>query len=97
MTTATRKLTGAQVLYRLFNYDPKYSHLKWVAGVLFDCGKPATRLKALKALVDAGREVSALQFIMPNEGLRVDGRALVTMPLLDRGEEIAYSQEWYKH
>lgn len=61
------------------------------------CGRPASRLKALKALVDDGREVCPLDFVMPYEGLRVDGSAVVTMPLLDRGQEIPYGSDWHKH
>lgn len=97
MTTAT-KLTAAQRLYRELSTEEKYAEVKWIANVLITgCGRPASRLKALKALVDAGREVGVLDFIMPYEGLRVDGKALVTMPLLDRGEAIPYGPDWYKH
>ena len=97
MTNAT-KLTAAQRLYREIETKDDYAEIRWIANVIMTgCGRPASRLKALKALVDAGREIGTLSFVMPYEGLRVDGKALVTMPLLDRGEEIPYGADWYKH
>ena len=91
MTTTIPQLTTAQRIYRQLSSEERYANVKWIANVLFTgCGRPATRLKALKALVDAGREVAPMQFIMPYEGLMVDGKGLLTMPLLDSGEEVAY-------
>lgn len=48
-------------------------------------------------LVDAGREIGVIDFTMPYQGIRVDGVAVCTMPLLDRGELIPYSGDWWKH
>jgi hypothetical protein len=84
--------------YQTIVTNEKYSSIRWIANVLFtSCGKPAKRLAALIALVDAGREIGALDFVMPYEGLRVDGVAVVTMPMLDRSEAIPYGADWYKH
>src|SRR5690606_23406611 len=92
-----RPLTTAQRLYAEINGDAKYASIKWIANVLFTCcGKPASRLKALKALVDAGHEINTLSFVMPYQGIRVDGKAVATMALLDRGEQVAYSADWWK-
>jgi hypothetical protein len=77
------KLTLAQQLYRTFSTSERYAHVKWIANVLLSCSKPGTRLKGLKALVDAGHEVAALDFIMPYQGLRIDGKAYQAMPALD--------------
>lgn len=89
MTTAT-KLSAACRLYRDMNTNEAYSAVRWVANVLLTGSKPAKRLAALKKLIDNGREVGAASFIMPYEALLLDGRVVVTGPLLDRGEEIAY-------
>ena len=84
-------------LLRKVNCDPKYAGLGFIVNVLSTgCSKPATRIKALVKLVDSGREVSPMQFIMPYEAILLDGKCVVTMPLLDRGEEIPYDKDWYK-
>lgn len=94
----TVKLTAVQKLIRLVDNDPKYSGIKWIVNVLVTgCGRPASRVKALVALVDAGHDIRPLDFIMPYEGIRVDGYAFVTMPLLDRNERIAYDRNWFTH
>ena len=78
--------------------NDKYSSIRWIANVIFtSCGKRAARLKALVALIDNGHDVGSLDFVMPYEGLRIDGNAVVTIPLLDRGESIPYGNDWYKH
>jgi hypothetical protein len=83
--------------YQTIVSDPKYTSVRWIANVLLtSCGKPATKLKALIKLIDAGREVSPLDFIMPYQGLRIDGQAVCTGPLLERGEIVEYTTEWYR-
>ena len=78
--------------------NDKYSSIRWIANVIFTgCGKPSQRLTSLMKLVDAGREIGVIDFTMPYQGIRVDGVAVCTMPLLDRGESIQYSNDWYKH
>lgn len=84
--------------YKTILNNDKYAAIRWIANVLFTgCSKPASRLKSLIKLVDAGHEIGTLDFIMPYEGIRVDGKAVVTMPLLDRNEAIEYGPDWYKH
>ena len=91
-------MTTAQKIYGTISSNDKYSSVRWIANVLFtSCSKPATRLKTLVSLVDAGRDIGTLDFIMPYQGLRVDGVAVMALPLLDRGESIPYSSDWYKH
>lgn len=95
----TKSLTTKQIVYRQILTDDRYEGIRWIANVLAtSCGRPTSRLRALVALVDAGREVSPAGFIMPYEALSVDGRVVVAMPLLDRGEEIAYDvRDWHKY
>ena len=83
-------------LYQRISNEPKYVSVRWIANVLFTGSKPGTRLKALVRLVDSGHEISSLDFIMPYQGLRVDGNAVCTAPLLDRGEIVEYTNEWYR-
>lgn len=96
-TKAARPLTTAQKLYVEICKNDKYSEIRWIANVFMTCAKPGKRLKALVDLVDGGHEVSPIGFVMPYEGLIVDGSALVAGPLLDRGEKIPYGSDWYKH
>lgn len=98
MKTATRKLPAAQRHYSEIGLRDEYEGIRWIANVLITgCDRPASRLKSLMALVDAGREVGVLSFKMPYEALLIDGKAVVAMPLLDRGEEIPYGGDWYMH
>lgn len=91
-------MTTAQSLYGTISTNDKYHSIRWIANVvLTSCRKPTTRLKALVKLVDAGHEIETLDFIMPYQGLRVDGVAVMALPLLDRGELVEYSSDWYKH
>lgn len=98
MTTATKKLSAACRLYRDMDTNEAYSAVRWIANVLLSCSKPAKRLAALKAAVDAGYEIRSAQFVMPYECLIVDGEAVVALPFLDRGEKIAYdSTTWFRY
>jgi hypothetical protein len=82
---------------KILNCD-KYASIRWIANVIFTgCGKPSQRLTSLMKLVDAGREIGVIDFTMPYQGIRVDGVAVCTLPLLDRGELIQYGDDWYKH
>jgi hypothetical protein len=88
---ATHELTPSQRLYRAICSAEEYASIKWIANVLFTgCGRPATRLRALKTLVDSGHEIGIVQFTMPYDAIYLDGKAVFTMPLLDRGEEVPY-------
>lgn len=97
-------MTTAQKIYREISMDDRYESIRWIANVIFtSCGKVATRLKGLKALVDAGHEVGTLSFKMPYEGIRIDGQAVVAMPALDNAAKgkfdglIPFSSDWYKY
>lgn len=94
----TTKTTKAQKFYGIIQTSEKYAGIRWIANVLFtSCGQRAHRLAALIKLVDDGHDVGTASFKMPYECLLVDGRAVVAMPLLDRGEMISYDENWWKH
>lgn len=91
-TRTLRNLTTLETLIRKVALDPRYDGIRWIVNVLTTgCGKPVARVRALMALVDAGRDVRPAQFVMPYECLVVDGQALVAMALLDKKLEIPYN------
>ena len=83
--------------YQTILTNDAYSSIRWIANVLFTCSKPATKLNALIKLIDSGKDIRPIDFVMPYEGIRIDGEAVCTSPLLDRNETIPYSADWYKH
>jgi hypothetical protein len=84
--------------YRTILTNDKYSSLRWIANVLTtSSSKPAKKLAALIKLIDDGKDIRPIEFVMPYEGIRIDGIAVCTTPALDRGESIPYSSDWYKH
>ena len=67
--------------YKTILTNDKYESLRWIANVLAtSSSKPAKKLAALIKLVDSGKEVGTIDFVMPYEGIRVDGVAVCTGP-----------------
>lgn len=94
MSTTINNLTTTQKLYR--DLENRGRDVSFIANVLLTgCGKPAKRMKALKDLLDAGNQITTASFTMPYEALVFNGRTVLAMPLLDRGEAISYTKENY--